>query len=279
MITYFANHTWDGSSSWRSKVQQETSSSHQTELILPNGDTLLQHNSGSRMTHLQNSLCDYTRGLFIIGYVGICLMFDYFTLSIGSIRKSLNRYHCWCVTPWKQDRKHSLSLMSNIFGQKSSKYFKDSLKPLSFDGRSRLLWYVQPGFLRSEHPGYEIRWQPGHRQTLLLPLHFQSAMRRNETQFIWARSLKEIESHLSQIWQILMWLMKLTLWNSEKMFLTSSPSDRLLTSRPWALLMHIFRLRGIHTCLMSSAWVSKVKPSTLHSSSLYKIYIYYYYFK
>ncbi len=184
MITYFANHTWDGSSSWRSKVQQETSSSHQTELILPNGDTLLQHNSGSRMTHLQNSLCEYTRGLFIIGYVEICLMFDYFTLSIGSIRKSLNRYHCWCVTPWKQDRIHSLSLMSNIFGQKSSKYFKDSLKPLSFDGRSRLLWYVQPGFLRSEHPGYEIRWQPGHRQTLLLPLHFQSAMRRNETIYL-----------------------------------------------------------------------------------------------
>ncbi len=76
-----------------------------------------------------------------------------------------------------------------------------------------------------------------------------------------------------------MWLMKLTLWNSEKVFLTSSPPSMLLTSRPWALLMHIFRLRGIHTCLMSSAWVSKVKPSTLHSSSLYNIYILLYYIK
>lgn len=30
------------------------------------------------------------------------------TLSTGSMRKSLKRYHCWCVTPWGERHRHGL---------------------------------------------------------------------------------------------------------------------------------------------------------------------------
>lgn len=161
---------------------------------------------------------------------------------MGSMRKSLKRYHCWCVTPWKNKKK------KHIYAVVRS-HQPSSVSPLSFDGTSLRLWCAWPSSHPCACPGCVARWPPSHRGRRPRPLRPHSAVWRHR------RALATQRDEIGR------------LEPTKCSQLTSSPSDQLLISRPWFLLMDILRLRGIQTWRRSSTRVSKVKPSMLHISS------------
>lgn len=80
--TYCEGRIWCGSSSWRSREWPAPSSSRQTGRLPSATEKQREHISPTAT----DDPCHPTRVEMV-------------TLSMGSMRKSLKRYHCWCVTP------------------------------------------------------------------------------------------------------------------------------------------------------------------------------------
>lgn len=85
--TYCGGRIWCGSSSWRNTKWRAPSSSRQTEQL----QSLTKQNDTLTWQQAHHFVKQSQRGHIL-------------TLSIGSIKKSLKRYHCWCVTPWNKQR-------------------------------------------------------------------------------------------------------------------------------------------------------------------------------
>ena len=194
-------------------------------------------------------------------------MVNIFTLSIGSIKKSLNRYHCWCVTPWN---KHPLKCQFSNTEQISFQHSLPRSNSLSFTHLFSLMVRLSHFDVCNQVSTCASVQDVRHRdhqvvKSSALLLLSSTQLIRDVVRNHWQNTVKRTVRKLKIKTQNHCFNPEISIKKSFS--LTSSPSGQLLISSPWLLLMDIFRVRGIQTCRRSSAFVSKVKPSILHASS------------